>query len=279
MGDDFAFEGLHVEEYGPQGAATILFLHGGGGGAWSWRPVIERLPEYHCLAPDLPEHGGSKEVKPFSIQDAAERMARLIQARVPGGTAHVVGLSEGAQVAVAMLANAPQQMTTALISSALLRPLPGGWMLTPGVIAWSYRISVPPFRNNDGWIRLNMKYAAGVPDAYFAEFKHDFQAMTQDSFTHVMIENQRFRLPQGLEKASLPVLALAGRREYAAMQSSAADLGAVLPRATVRLIDLGKGASLAQEHNWCLTAPDRFAETVRAWVEQKPLPEFLQPLK
>jgi pimeloyl-ACP methyl ester carboxylesterase len=278
MVESFSVNGLRVEAHGPQDAPAILFLHGGGAGAWSWRPVIERLGEFRCLAPDLPEHGGSAGVRPFTMHDAAARMVDLIRNEAPGGRAHVVGLSEGAQVTVAMLAGAPEVLETAIVSSALLRPLPGSRMLTPGVIAWSYRLSVPPFRNNDPWIRLNMKHAAGVPEAYFAQFKRDFQAMTEAGFTHLMLENQRFRLPAGLEKADLPVLVLAGQKEYAAMRRSAADLGAALPRATVRLIALGKRASLAQEHNWCLSAPERFADTVRAWIKQEPLGEFLRPL-
>jgi len=278
MVDGFSVNGLHVDVCGPTDAPAILFLHGGGAGAWTWQPVIERLAEFRCLAPDLPEHGRSAAVRPFSISDTAARMADLIRTHAPGGKAHVVGLSEGAQVAVAMLANAPDVMTSAVVSSALLRPLPGAWMMTPNAIRWSYRLSVPPFRNNDWWIQLNMKHAAGVPEAYYAQFKHDFQTMTEDGFTHVMLENQRFRLPRGLEKVNVPVLALAGRREYAAMRQSAADLGAVLPRAVVRLIDLNENSTLAQQHNWCLFAPDRFAETVRAWVNQSPLPGYLRPL-
>lgn len=278
MVNSFSVNGLHVDACGPADAPAILFLHGGGAGAWTWQPVIERLAEFRCLAPDLPEHGRSAAVRPFSISDTAARMADLIRAHVPAGKAHVVGLSEGGQVAVAMLANAPDVMASAVVSSALLRPLPGAWMMTPNAIRWSYRLSVPPFRNNDWWIRLNMKHAAGVPEAYFAQFKRDFQTMTEDGFTHVMLENQRFRLPRGLEKVNVPVLALAGRREYAAMRQSAADLGAVLPRAVVRLIDLNEHSTLAQQHNWCLFAPDRFAETVRAWVNQSPLPGYLRPL-
>ncbi len=276
--ESFVFDGLHVEASGPRDGRVILFLHGGGAGAWSWRPVIEQLSEFRCLAPDLPEHGGSAGVKPFSIQDTACRMAELIHAQAPDGKAHLVGLSEGAQVAAAMLAGAPEVAATAIISSALVRPLGWGWMLTPGLIRWSYRVSVPPFRNNDAWIRLNMKYAAGVPETYFPQFKRDFQAMTEDGFTNVLLENQCFRLPQGLERANLPVLALAGRKEYPAMRASALDLAKALPQATVRLVDLGKKATLATEHNWCLTAPELFAETVRAWVNQEPLPDFLQPV-
>ena len=278
MVERITVNGLHVDAYGPQNAPVIIFLHGGGAGAWSWQPVIEHLGEFRCLAPDMPEHGRSAAVRPFSIQDAAARMAALIRSQVLGVKVHVVGLSEGAQVAVAMLANSPELIASAVISSSLLRPLPGAWMMTPGVIRWSFRFSVPPFRNNDWWIRLNMKHAAGVPEAFFAQFKRDFQVMSEDGFTHLMVENQRFRLPQGLEKAALPVLVLAGKKEYAAMRQSAVDLGEALPQATVRLIDLGESSSLAQEHNWCLYAPDKFAETVRAWVNQEAIPAYLQPL-
>nr|QCO92841.1 hypothetical protein [uncultured bacterium] len=276
--ENFTFNGLQVDASGPRDAPVILFLHGGGAGAWSWHPVIERLNDFRCLAPDLPEHGGSAAVKPFRIGNAAGRMVELIRSQTAQGKAHVVGLSEGAQVTVAMLAGAPEVMASAIVSSALLRPLPGGWMLTPGVIAWMFRASVPPFRNNAAWIRLNMKYSAGVPEAYFEQFKRDFQTMTEAEFSNIMLENQRFRLPEGLEKATLPALVLAGKKEYASMRASAADLGKALPQATVRLIDLGQKATLAQEHNWCLTAPERFAETVRAWINQKELPDFLRPL-
>ncbi|TLN13775.1 alpha/beta fold hydrolase, partial [bacterium] len=98
MMDSITVNGLHVDAYGAQNAPVILFLHGGGAGAWSWQPVIERLGEFRCLAPDMPEHGRSAAVRPFSIQDAAARMVELIRSQAPGEKVHVVGLSEGAQV-------------------------------------------------------------------------------------------------------------------------------------------------------------------------------------
>ena len=67
-----------------------------------WQEQIAELRgAYHCLAPDLPEHGGSMAVTPFSIAGCAQQIADLIQERAQGGKAHVVGLSLGAQVAVA----------------------------------------------------------------------------------------------------------------------------------------------------------------------------------
>lgn len=139
---------LYVRSSGPAGAPVIVFLHGGGSSSWMWQPVIDLLPQYHCLAPDLPEHGQSRAVGPFSMELAADKVTDIIRAN--GGRAVVVGLSEGAQVLVQLLASAPELVERAFISSALLRPLPGmGWFSSPGLIRWMYRLSVTPFQNND----------------------------------------------------------------------------------------------------------------------------------
>lgn len=268
---------LFSESFGPENAPSIVFLHGGGVGGWMWGPVIRHLPEYHCLAPDAPEHGGSRAIAPFSMKLAAEKTAELIAARAHGGKAVVVGLSEGAQIAVQLLADAPECVEKAVISSALLQPIPGlGWVNSPGLLRFTYRMSIPPFRNSDWWIKLNMKTSAGIPAEYFAQFKKDFQDTTEDEFVHLMLANQGFRLPTGLEKASAPTLVLAGKHEYLAMQQSARNLAAALPNAVAGLINLGKDSSLAKEHNWALTAPQLFAAAVRAWIKDEPLPRVIE---
>lgn len=267
---------FHFESSGPVEAPAIVFLHGGGAGAWMWQPVIRLLPDYHCLACDLPEHGANRQFAPFTIARAAENVAGLIRAYIAGGKAHIVGVSAGAQVAVQLLATEPETVRSALISSALLRLLPGlAWMASPALLRWTYRLAVAPLKGWDAWIRLNMKYSAGIPEQYFPQFKADFQAQTEAEFVNLMLANQRFRLPEGLERATASALVLAGRKEYAAMQASARDLAAALPHATLAWLDLGPEASLAQEHNWPLTAPELFARTLRAWVEGTPLPDAI----
>ncbi len=146
---------------GPENAPSIVFLHGGGVGLWMWQAVIGHLADYHCIAPDQPEHGGSRDIKPFSMALAAEKVAELIRSHANGGKACVVGLSEGAQITVQLLGSAPKVVEKAVVSSALLLPVPGlDWAKSPALLAWLYRVSIPPFRNADWWIRLNMKYAA-----------------------------------------------------------------------------------------------------------------------
>jgi pimeloyl-ACP methyl ester carboxylesterase len=161
-----------------------MFLHGGGVSGWMWHPVVERLPEFHCLVPDLPEQGQSRSTGPFSVELAADKVAEVIRGQAHGGRAVVVGLSEGAQVTVQLLARAPQLVERAVVSSALLKSLPGaGGFTSPGLLAWTYRLSMTPFKNNDFWIRLNMRYAVGIPETFYPQFKKDFQETTESGST------------------------------------------------------------------------------------------------
>lgn len=269
---------LFIQEYGSPTAPTIVFLHGGGGAGWMWQPQVEALADYHCLVPDLPEQGQSVNVKPFTIQGSAERIAELIRTRTHGGKAHVVGLSEGAQITVALLASAPELVDHAVVSSALVRPIPGASLMTPELIALSYRWSVTPFKNIEWWVRLNMKYAAGVPEKYYPQFSKTFRELTESGFTNVMVENQRFRLPQGLERLNVPTLIVVGKHEYAAMRQSACDLANAVPSAQAFEVAHTRKMSLAEEHNWNLSAPELFTQTVHAWITDKPLPSALQPI-
>jgi pimeloyl-ACP methyl ester carboxylesterase len=269
---------LYIHEQGPASASTIVFLHGGGGSGWMWQPQLEALPDYHILVPDLPEHGQSVDVKPFSIQNSVSLIADLIRSRAHGSKAHVVGLSEGAQITVALLAAHSGLVDHVVVSSALLRPIPGAGMMTPGLIAASVKWFVEPFRDNDWWIHLNMKYSAGVPEAYYPQFKNDFQQMTGDQFAHVIVENQRFRMPQGLDKVAVPTLVVAGKKEYGVMRQSVRDLAFTMPNAKGFLVSHSRKMSLAEEHNWNMTAPELFTNMVKAWITDQPLPAELQPV-
>ena len=269
---------LYHYETGPATAPTIVFLHGGGGAGWMWQPQIERLGDFHCLVPDLPEQGQSMDEKPFSISGSAGLIADLIRTRAHDGKAVVVGLSEGAQVTVALLSQNPELVERAIVSSALVHPIPVTGLLTPGMIASVYRWSVTPFKNNDWWIRINMKYAAGVPDTYFPQFRQSFQSLAEAGFTNVMLENQRFRIPAGLERVQTPALIVCGKHEYAAMRQSARDLAGVLPNAQAFAVVHNNKMSVAEEHNWNMTAPDLFTQMLRAWICGGSLPAALRPI-
>lgn len=210
---------------------------------------------------------------------AANEAADLVREQAHRGKAVVVGLSEGAQVTVQMLSTAPEVVERAVVSSALLLPMPGSrWLNSPGLLAWAFRLSVPPFRHSNWWMRLNMKYSAAIPEAYFPQYRDNFQIMSESQFVDLMLANQRFRLPLHLDKVTVPALVLAGKREYAVVKESARQLAAALPNGQAKLVDLGAGASMAVEHNWAMNAPDQFAQTVRSFINGTELPGVLVPL-
>ncbi len=61
---------LYTFESGDPASPAIVFLHGGGLSSKSWYPVIERLPDFYCLAPDLPGHGKSQDMS-FTLEGSA----------------------------------------------------------------------------------------------------------------------------------------------------------------------------------------------------------------
>jgi pimeloyl-ACP methyl ester carboxylesterase len=61
------------------GNPAILFIHGAFASGAEWDLVTPHLADdYHILLPDLPGHGGSREVGYFSKGFAAELLANLI---------------------------------------------------------------------------------------------------------------------------------------------------------------------------------------------------------
>ncbi len=92
------------------------------------------------MVPDLPGHGDSVDIRLTSIEDAANRVAELIREKAHGGKAHVVGLSLGAQVAVYLLAQSPELVDHAVVSSALLKPMAMQWLYHPGFLRFLFNI-------------------------------------------------------------------------------------------------------------------------------------------
>ena len=259
-------EELYVLETGPSTAPTLVFLHGGGVGGWMWEPQVARLSsEYHCLVPDLPEQGKSWKISPFSISDAAHRIADLIRTKAHRGKAHVVGLSLGAQILVELLSINPELVDHAIVNSASLRAIPGMGLTNLLVKMYS------PFKNTEFLIRANMK-SLGVPEQYFPQFREDTRQITSTALNHVLTANANYRLPANLDKVTSPVLVVIGQKEYKVMYKSARDLVQALPNA--------KGyIAQGRSHNWSLESRELYSQMIRSWITDQPLSPELLPLR
>lgn len=263
---------LYCQEYHPQGRSSIVFIQGGGIGSWMWDPQVEYFSDHHCIVPDLPAHGKSVNVPLKSVPDMAEMIAEIIRKKAHNGKAHVVGLSLGAQVNVALLALAPELVDHAIVSSALLREMGMQWLYSPGFIRFLFRWAFEPFKNSKWYMQLNMRLKPTIPWKYLDQVFEDNRNYTVDTFVALMAANQGFLMPPGLEKVKAPVLVCCGQKEFKAVKQSAADLVAALPNAQAIIIDPQGKLPMGCEHAWNLNLPDLFNQTARSWFEDKPLP-------
>ncbi len=250
---------LYTYENGPEDGPAIVFLHAGGLSSKSWLPVIERLPEFHCLAPDLPEQGQSKAI-PYSINGSAQEVAEIIRQRLPGQKAHLVALSLGGPVALTLL-----RITPELIDHVLLSGSSGHfsrWLSEVGKASiWMYRLYKP-----DYLIRQTI-HQHGIPEEYADLVRDDIaQSLSPDFMRRYMTDLSTWELPEQIES---PLLIVVGEQEMKAARSIARGYLKRYPTAQGVLAPNAR-------HAWSLQYPDLFASLVRAWVSDQPIPgEFI----
>ena len=107
---------LFYQEQG-DGNETIILIHGAFSTNECWDLVTPYLSRtYHLLLPDLPGHGSSADIVPFSKELSARLIADVIRERAIGGKAHIVGMSLGAHVAIELASKYPELVEAVFVS-------------------------------------------------------------------------------------------------------------------------------------------------------------------
>jgi len=259
---------LYIKETGKNKDDTIIFLHSEGTAGWIWDKQLETFKDYHCIAPDLPGHGKSAEVIPFTIDDAADIIIDIIKNKAHNRKAHLVGLSLGAQIIVQILSKAPELADHVLISGALIRsfqPTENFLKLLNNLI----KVYLP---DKNKTIRI-MSYVRSynIPKNLRGKFKESTYVIGEDSLERIIRENMLFRMPMNLEKAKSPILVMTGQKDFSIIIESALNLLNVLPNSEGAL-------SLKVGHLWNIENPELFNNVLRAWITDKDLPEGIQLL-
>ncbi len=252
---------LYTRESGNPTSPAIVFLHGGGLSSQSWLPVMERLPEFYCLAPDLPEQGQSKDI-PFSINGSADAVLEVIHQKVPGRKVHLVALSLGGPVALTLLRLAPELFEAVILSGSSGHF--SRWLAELGKSTiWMYKLYKP-----DYLVKETLKQQ-GIPEQYASLMRADlYQGISPVFMRHYMTELGCWELPQRVDS---PLLVVVGEKEMRASRGISRDYLKRYPGARGVI---AKGMN----HAWCLQSPDLFAAMVRAWVTGQPLPPELEKM-
>jgi pimeloyl-ACP methyl ester carboxylesterase len=167
-------------------------------------------------------------------------------------------------VTVALLGSRPDVVLGVFASGTLVRPIAGIGLVNAMLPLYM------PMRNVRWLVRANMK-TLEVPDKFESDFARETAALTTASYRRMTVENATFRVPPGLGSITCPVLITVGEREMKVMKESARDLVAAAPSARAFIV-AGHG------HNWPVQDPGLYAQVVRAWMANGPLPDKLRPL-
>lgn len=257
---------LYISENGKNGSTPIVFIHGGGLSSKSWQPIIQLLPEFHCLAVDLPEHGNSRDVL-FSLESAANGVIEVIRQRFFDCKVNLVGHSIGGAVILTLLRLVPELFDRVLITGCS-GPLP----------RWLVDLSMPllgitRWMKMDDMVRATMKQH-GIADCYRGLVFEDLKRTTDKAMLRRVYDSLvTFTVPQTINQ---PILFCVGDQEPSGMGMDALHIA----QKYIRLYPSAQGFLMpGAKHAWPLQFPEIFAEMVRAWITQQPLPLMLKPIK
>ena len=111
---------------GPADAPVVVLLHGLGSSGDDWPHQLAALEDYRVLTVDLPgHHRSARPAGGLSIPAMAEALDGLL-ARLAIDRAHIVGLSLGGCVALALALHAPARVRSLVVINAFARLRPAG---------------------------------------------------------------------------------------------------------------------------------------------------------
>ena len=239
-------------------AATLIFVHGACSSGSEWDLVTPHLQNnYHILLPDLPHHGASCGIAPFTIDLAVSLLAELIRTHAINSKAHVIGLSLGATVVLALASAHPSLAQTVFVSGY------GTFSsMSPDTLARGL------------WLQSRIE--GGIPRSWmrWAMDGTDFPSSPMPSLELC----RQIATPHTPGKEGVAALKpwpartliiAAGKKDWLPTADSQEDAKAVRDC----LIEAQEGKTKAVthpqlRHPWSRQRPELFADAVRAWVEE-----------
>jgi pimeloyl-ACP methyl ester carboxylesterase len=253
---------LVLDETGIGNEQTIVFIHAGGISGWMWDEQVNYFKNYHCIIPDLPEHGRSASVKPFSIPMAAEKVMEIIW-DCGEKSVNLVGIGLGGQIILQIMSKYPDVVHKAMVSGTLVRsPKYKSLIRHLNQLLTVYK----PVKNNDFYIKAYMR-TYNMPRAYFDKFKRSTCQIETSSIERILLENHRFKIPKLPASSKSKLLVMAGEKDYNIIKDSTKE---IIGKSKAKgAVALGVG------HLWNMETPHNFNKVLEAWIHDKQLPKSM----
>jgi pimeloyl-ACP methyl ester carboxylesterase len=254
---------LYAEEIGTGHCPTIVFLHGLITSGWMWQQQTQQLQDFHCLVPDLPQHGHSRYIVWRSIKETARQVADLIRQRACAGRAHLVGLSLGSLIALQVMRTTPDLVGRVLLSGTNILPVPARMKLSNLILL--------PFLKTRYFVGLASTSLRLSPEASML-YRESVRQMSYLAMWRITQQSASFRVERNSKLSTAPVLIVAGQMEHPLVLQSMKLLLTTLPYSCGYLAPGGR-------HGWIGESTDLFNQLQRAWFGKGPLPPELIPVE
>ncbi|EPS31467.1 hypothetical protein PDE_06422 [Penicillium oxalicum 114-2] len=251
----------------PTGSTTVVLIHGALVSGLYWDLVWRHLPSsYHLIIPDLPSHGESHAISPFSIDLSARMIANLIRSHAINGAAHIIGHSLGAKIAITLAARESSLVSSVFVSGFEVFPRTA---LTPYLPYAAWTMTRLENCLPRSWLRWAMD-GADLP-------RIDPKTCTLDLYRQIIspegteCNNNHSQWPVPWPARTLIVAA--GKGGFIPTSDHLHD--------AIRLMEIGKELNPEtiayshpqMRHPWNRQAPELFARTAVAWMERKEMPD------
>ena len=249
---------MPYDEYGDPDGIPVLMIHGYSDSAFSYEPILERLPpDVRALAVTLRGHGDAdRPPDGYGLNDFANDVALFAEA-LKLGPAVVVGHSMGSGVARYFAIEHPAR-TSALVligAFATMRGNPVIDELEQAVRQLSDPVD-PAFVRDFQESTIAQPVPPGFVDRAVVESLKMPARVWKAAFDGMLA----YDLEDRLESISVPVLAVWGDSDVIFGQADWDALAATLPNVRIELYP-GAGHATHWEH------PDRFASDLVAFIE------------
>lgn len=198
------------------------------------------LSQHFAVAlPDLPGHGTSSALGPFSFDKASTLLISAIRALPSTTQVVLVGVSLGGQVVLDILQRAPELAAAAVVSGAPIHPPDekAGW-------------EMPHMPSEQEWVDVMME---------------DVAVMGMENAKGVQEASFAFRFEPRVGVDLPPVLVMVGEGDVPMAKRDFEEVAEVVTRGTARSERLVlKGAW----HNHPIDVPEQFAAIVGKWVRK-----------
>ena len=253
---------LHYVESGPQGAASLVLIHGYSDSWYSFSRVIPKLSErYHVVAIDLRGHGESdRPAGGYSPVELATDVSEAMQ-RIGITKATVVGHSLGSLVAQQLAASSPEQVERLVLVGAgrSIAAFPGLTEFSREVMALSDPVS-------DEFIRAfqSSTIHAKVPSSFYERVVRESHKLPVHVWHAVLEGMQNTGAAERLPSRGIPTLVIWGEHDQ------------VFPRAEQDSLVRWIGTALLVTHtdvghapHW--ERPKDFVRDLVSFIENDPL--------